>query len=264
MSRQGVLPGRHLDAKRAEAGVRQGAVLRPRRAHRHVGHGDALQADSSAQQADDGLAQAVPRRRSRVDAVVDAARRIQRQQRKRRVDHVFDVAGAHDAIDEDARRFAGPQGLDDAVDAAPGGRAAKQALDAKHEAAGRLQRQPFAHQFRLAVHAPGIGGGVFAVRRRGHAIEDEVRAVVHEPGAHVRGGARQIVHGKGVHRQCPGRVVFGLVDGVVRGAVQDDIWARALDGGSDGGASVRSSSRRVRATRSAPAVARRRLNAAPS
>ncbi len=52
--------------------------------------------------------QTVPRGRSRVDAVVQAARRVRAQQRERRVDHVFDIARRDDAVDEDACRLAGP------------------------------------------------------------------------------------------------------------------------------------------------------------
>ena len=52
---------------------------------------------------------------------------------------------------------------------------------------------------------------------------------MHEPGAHCRGGTREIVDGKGVHRQRPGRIVFSLVDRVVGGAVEDDVWTDVLD-----------------------------------
>jgi hypothetical protein len=49
-------------------------------------------------------------------------------------------------VDEDARWFSLNNRVENAIDAAPSVRAAKQALDSKHVVRGRVRTEPFAQE----------------------------------------------------------------------------------------------------------------------
>ena len=56
------------------------------------------------------------------------------------------------------------------------------------------------------------------------AVEDEVRAVVHERRARRLGRAGQAAHGQRVDRQRLAGPVLGAIHIVERGAVDDEVW----------------------------------------
>ena len=92
--------------------------------------------------------------------------------------------------------------------AAPFGARAEQALDAQHVVARRVGREPFAEQFRHAVNAARIGRSASVYGRSREAVEDEIRAVVHERRAGIRGCPRQRLDGEHVDAQRVNRMVL--------------------------------------------------------
>ncbi len=210
--------------------VRQRAVARARRTHRHVGHARGLERRPNAENPRDFLGESVPGRVAGVHHVIGAVRRPRLDQLPRRLDDVVHETGADDPIDEDPGRLPCTQRGDDPVDAAVRGRAAEEALDAQHVVRGGAGRHPFADELRLPIDVRRRRGVGFRVRGTGRAVEYEVRAVVHEHRAGARGRTRQRLDGPRIDGERGHRIVFGRVDRVVGRGVQDDL--RTLAGNS--------------------------------
>ena len=110
-----------------------------------------------------------------------------------------------------------------------GRRRAEQAFDPQHVTAWTFQREPVAEQFRRAVGAARVGAIFLGVRPVGLAIEDEVRAEVNQGRAGRCCRPGQGEHAEGIDLECRRGILFGGVDAVVHGAVDDKFRAFRSD-----------------------------------
>jgi hypothetical protein len=93
----------------------------------------------------------------------------------------------------------------------------------------------FAFELGLAIDAERAGGVGLFPRRRAAAVEDVVGRVVDEPGAELLGFVGEDAGGERVDRAHEFGFGLGLVDGGVRGGVDDDVGLHLADGFGESG-----------------------------
>jgi hypothetical protein len=136
----------------------------------------------------------------RADLVVDDVQRV-----------ALGGQAQHRAREVAAARGVDPAGAQDQVAAAAGA------------------DQVLAFELGAAVDAQRPGRRVLVARRVAAAVEDVVGAVVQQPGARASAALRQHAGGGGVERARQVGLALGLVDGGVRGGVDDDLGRHLVD-----------------------------------
>jgi hypothetical protein len=181
-----------------------------------------------------GHGEAVPRHRAFVGAVIDAARRPQRQHVEQRLGEVAGEGRPADLVGHDRERLARPRPVEDGAREVPaaGAEHPARAHDAEAVAAVR-QHRLLAQALAGAVGRQRAGRGVERVRRGRRTVEHEVRADVDEFAA---GGGRRLGDPGSAERvDAVGaeRVLFARIDVGRRRAVHDRTRGCAAHRGED-------------------------------